>query len=116
MTEIPYCYESKTEDFKIFKPGSSEPQVKENKMFKKALHRVVVIWCLYGLAKVCIFVNPLLFKVWAMISPIGYPPILGDGADTFGVWAISILAVTVLVIVYCGVHRFSNWFFNTGKK
>lgn len=89
---------------------------KDRSMFKKALHRIVVVWCLYGLVKLCIFVNPLMFGVWAMVLPKDDPPILGDGGHTFTLWCGTIIVFATLALAGYGIHRFSDWFFNTSKK
>lgn len=39
-------------------------------MFKKLFQRIAIIWCLYGIVKLCIFLNPWMFRLAAMVKPV----------------------------------------------
>lgn len=85
-------------------------------MIKKALHRITILWCLYGLVRICIWVNPWVFKVWAIVLPKHDPPIADDAERTVVLWVSSIVVFAVLALAYTGVHYLANWFFNTSNK
>ena len=92
---------------------------KGRKIMKKLLHRIIVIWCLYGLGRLCIFVNPLLFR---------FAPLLGswsnDPTDTwdssrpdqiFLVWIVAFGALGTIFLAYLGVRAFADWLFSSSN-
>lgn len=100
---------------------------KERSMIKKTLQRIFVIWCLYGLVRLCIVVNPLVFALarivygpawddnsrWNGIADIPWDS--GSGEQIAVVWVWVVIAVGALALAGYGVHCFSNWFFGTKK-
>jgi len=84
-------------------------------MFRKLLRRIAILWCLYGLVKVCIFVNPWLFCVAKMIKP--YEP--WDSTSAFQislVWAVVLFALGIAGIICCVIHYLSEWFFGETEE
>ena len=84
-------------------------------MIKRILHRVVILWCLCGLVKLCIFLNPLVFFVWTMVLPANDPPVLGNTEHVAILWLSSIIAFGVFAFACWALHLFSDWFFGTKK-
>ena len=82
-------------------------------MIKKALHRITVIWCLYGLARLLILVHPYLLWLCGKINPN-----LCDGSieTSIAVWLILFVVILVIFLAGAGIHHFSNWFFNSDTK
>ena len=84
-------------------------------MFKKLLHRVVVVWCLYGLVRLCILVNPLLFML-CRISGLKWNSDtamdITEPGHVLGVWVAFALTAGLLFLLGAAVHAFSNWFFS----
>lgn len=124
-----YCPQGHRQSYKI-KPDETnetedEPKKKRRKnMIKKALHRITVVWCLYGLVRLCMFVNPLVFRVAKMIKPFwddnsAYHSIdneLWNVADPYQivyVWFFVAVTIGVIALILSGINEFSNWFFNT---
>lgn len=96
-------------------------------MFKKALHRITVVWCLYGLGRLCIFVNPWVFRVAKIFKPVfednseyefldNIPWDSSSIEQNLVLWFAIFLGAFILFFAYCGVHHFANWFFNTEKE
>lgn len=84
-------------------------------MIKKTLHRIVIVWCIYGLVRVCIWVNPLLFWVANIIDP-DYEWDKADWGEIFALWAITTVLILVVILIFVAIHAFSNWFFNEKKE
>lgn len=95
-------------------------------MIKKMLHRVTVVWCLYGLVRLCIFVNPLLFRLMKLFMPVyednsAYQHIPdepwnpADPEQILMVWFLVIVAIGIIVGISAAIHHFANWFFSTKK-
>lgn len=78
-------------------------------MAKKMLHRIVVVWCLYGLVRFCIWLNPLVFRVARILDSSLDPK---DGIAIFMVWFSILVIAFVAVLIFTAIHAFSNWFFN----
>ncbi len=95
-------------------------------MFKKLLHRITVAWCLYGLVRVCIYANPLVFWVAKMIKPFNYESSIdpsfndawdsGDIGQIMEVWFFAAIAIGLVALAGFGIHHFANWFFNTANE
>jgi len=104
---------------KIIMPSNLKQKSKQKQeikiMFKKALHRIVVVWCLYGLVRFCIIVNPLLFLVHKTLG-IKFQPDTSLAEQTTALWIIAVIIIAAAVAASIAVHKFSNWFFNTPKK
>ena len=84
------------------------------KVLPKILRRGIVLWCLYGLARLAILVNPLVlaFGVWVD----GYFPNPSSTAESnVGGWLLVIIGLAVLCVVSFAVHKFSTWLFNEKK-
>ena len=82
-------------------------------MIKKALHRITVIWCLYGLARLLILVHPYLLWVFGKANS----DFLDESIESsIAVWLILLVVVLVIFIAGAGVHHFSNWFFNSDTE
>ena len=80
-------------------------------MLKKILRMITVTWCLYGVVRLCILVNPLVFRVAKLIKPLWNQT---DNFHIFIVWT-TVLVVVVLAIIFYGVIQlFFDWVFNTG--
>lgn len=93
-------------------------------MVKKLLHRITVVWCLYGLVRGCILVNPLAFRFVKIFSPLyddnsmyhslpDIPWSVADPVHVLIVWFWVCLCVCVALAIIAGIHHFANWFFNT---
>lgn len=78
-------------------------------MFKKALHRIVVIWCLYGLVRVLMFVHPHLLWCFAKVDPA----FKNDSDGPYIMWVATVFGLFFLFLLGLLIHAFSNWFFNT---
>ena len=83
-------------------------------MFKKALHRIVVVWCLYGLVRVGLFVQPYVTWLGGRMGLSNEKH--GALCEELIPWLAIIVGGVVLLSVCMGIHAFSNWFFNTPKK
>jgi len=110
---IDYERKQKQIDEKIAKNKTKRKEGR--RMIKKALHRITVVWCLYGLARFCILINPLLIRLFKLVG-------LGEsfyGLDEWGdiamMWFLTLCGVAVLVFIGIAIHHFANWFFNTKK-
>jgi hypothetical protein len=88
-------------------------------MFKKLLHRATIAWCIYGLARLCVFVNPLVFKVLKLWKPVF---MLDDKwnhkspEQILIVWMCVLTGVFVFFMIFAAIHAFSSWFFNESSK
>lgn len=84
-------------------------------MIKKCLHRIAVVWCLYGLVRVCILANPLLLRLANLALP--QDAILANGGTEaiVATWLLALLTILALVVIVGAIHLFANWFFNTQK-
>ena len=84
-------------------------------MFKKALHRITVVWCLYGLGRIIMFLNPYVMWVFTKYLDPTYPE--GDLelqiVGSVLMWMFVGAGLFSLFIISCGIHAFANWFFNT---
>ena len=95
-------------------------------MIKKLLHRITVVWCLYGLIRLCIFANPWVFRIAKMYRPLFYKSRASDNfneswdiADPYQiifVWFWVAVALGLVLAACAVIHIFSDWFFNTQKK
>jgi len=82
-------------------------------MFKKAMRRIVVLWCLYGLAKAAILVNPLVVKLGAVVTTA--LELRDDKPSfTFAGWMTVIIAVGATFLAGTAVHAITRWLF--GEK
>lgn len=95
-------------------------------MLKKMLHRVFVIWCLYGLVKLCIFVNPWLFRLAKVIKPVyednsewefieDVPWNSSSPEQIITLWLFVFVCLFALFLASAILHGFSRWFFNENK-
>ena len=89
----------------------------------KLLRRAMVVWCVYGIVKLCILVNPLLFWVAGKVTPYYYdrsmyPSLKSVTWDSSSpeqivcVWLIALLGAIVAGIVVCGIHYAAKAIFN----
>lgn len=95
-------------------------------MVKKMLHRIVIVWCIYGFVRVCIWANPLLFRVAKIIMPLWWDSLVDPKFDEpwnctapeqiLVVWFCVLVIMIVVVLVFAALHAFSNWFFNEKKE
>ena len=87
-------------------------------MIKKALHRITVIWCLYGLACIITFIHPQLLWVFAKIGPEFAPshPEYNIVTASAIMWFTIIIGGLMLFIAGAAIHHFSNWFFNSDTE
>lgn len=85
---------------------------KESIMIVKLLRRLCIAWCLFGIAKICIWVNPWILKLSSIIG-------IGSYVDTFSatliMWLIIIIGAGTLLTLALFFHWFSIWFFNEKK-
>jgi len=88
---------------------------------------MVVVWCIYGLVRICILANPLAFRFIKIFKPLwddnaqweSIEDIPWDIADPFQivcVWFWVCIVIGVILAISAGIHHFSNWFFNTEPK
>ena len=93
-------------------------------MIKKCLHRITVVWCLYGLVRVCIFANPWMFRLAKIIAPVwednsayrsleDVPWSTTDPFQIFVVWFCVCAAAFVVFLILAAIHNFTDWFFST---
>jgi len=96
-------------------------------MFKKLLHRITVVWCLYGLVRVCIIANPLAFRLIKIFKPLwddnsrwshleDEPWNMADPFHIVCVWFWVAVGIVVIMAISAGIHHFANWFFNTANE
>lgn len=87
-------------------------KVKGQKMRKlvKVVRVAVMGWLLYGVAQLCILVNPLVAKISHLIDPrsTANDPV---GGNVFS-WVIAVMAVGAIVAAYFALKALSSWFFN----
>jgi hypothetical protein len=76
-------------------------------LLKTILRRVIVVWCLYGISRWCILVNPLVVRLAGLIY---------DGeiktSDVARTWFWLILAAVFLIVICLSLHVFTKWLFN----
>ena len=95
-------------------------------MFKKLLHRITVVWCLYGLVRLCILFNPWVFRIAKLIKPFNYESSInpsfneawdsGDIGQIMEVWFFVAIIIVIVALASFGIHHFANWFFNTSNE
>lgn len=96
-------------------------------MAKKLFHRIVIVWCLYGLVRFCIFINPLVFRAAKFIKPQlednnswSSIPNVEWNHESIGqimlVWVFVLVGTFVVLLIIAAIHNFSNWFFNEKPK
>lgn len=82
-------------------------------MIKKALHRVIVLWILYGAYRIIVFANP--YVMWLMSKILGPSP-LESTTDVFIAWGIfiagSVMAVTIISGILLAYSEFTKWLFH----
>jgi len=95
-------------------------------MLKKMLHRIVIIWIGYGLVRLCILVNPWLFRLVKVVKPVyednseysTFEDVLwnsGNIEQIIVLWLFVFICLFALFIVSAVLHGFSRWFFNENK-
>lgn len=88
-------------------------------MIKKALHRITVCWCLYGLYLVLSIINPFVFKIYNIVGDrldfsFTCEP---DNIEDFIVVYFWFFVAVIAVFASCaGIHFASDWFFNVKKQ
>lgn len=80
-------------------------------MIKKILHRITVVWCLYGLVRFLMFVHPYLLWCFAKVDPA----FKTDSDGPVIMWFVTVFGLLILFVLGVAIHQFSNWFFNTTK-
>jgi hypothetical protein len=87
-------------------------------MIKKALHRITVCWCLYGLYRFYIWTAPYL--VWIadyIFDKAGDMKFSSEACpsslEALIVWIVIISIGAIAFLVCAAIHHISNWFFNT---
>ena len=89
----------------------------------KLLRRAMMVWCVYGIVKLCILVNPLLFWVAGKVRPYYYDRSMYSSFKSVTwdssspeqivyVWFIALLGAIVAGIVVCGIHYAAKAIFN----
>lgn len=96
-------------------------------MIKRMLHKVIIVWCLYGLIRLIIFAHPWLFWLAARVKPNfarsgeysydlhDYIPIPWDASSTkqsFWVWLTAIGGVAVALFLCAILAEAKDWLFN----
>ncbi len=102
-------------------------------MIKKMLHKLIVVWCLYGAVRVILFIHPWMFWLAARAQPYFgkselkhrwssdghlekfYENVAWDSgsiAQNCCVWGIGLAAIAVVLICLAILGKFSNWLFN----
>lgn len=92
---------------------------------KKVMRRIVILWCVIGLGKVCACVHPWLFRIAQMKWPVWddnsrWDSIPDEMWNTHSIeqsvvvwfWAVVLIALCVAA-VFAG-HAFTAWLF--GEK
>ncbi len=86
---------------------------------KSLVRKAMVAWCLYGVVKLCIFVNPWVFKVVGMIGirpADGGPLMVGNIPHTVVVWAVALLCsgatIGLLALANYAYKSFAAWLFS----
>ncbi len=96
-------------------------------MCRKVLRRLVIMWCIFGTWKCCVFANPWLFRVAEMIFPYWDDNSrwgslenelwdAGSWQQRIFVWFWTILAIALVVGAIAVMHAFTAWLFNEHKK
>jgi len=83
-------------------------------MIKKALHRITVIWCLYGLVRLLMLIDPLLRRLYYHLGWVRADMVKED--QQILPWAITVGLLVGAGVLLISVHFFANWFFNTKSK
>ena len=106
-------------------------------MIKRMLHKLIVVWCLYGAVRVIIFIHPWMFWLAARVKPYfgkgdyelvrgsdgcllnpikrAYEHIAWDSGSfvqNLWVWGTGLAAIAVVLIFLAILSGFSNWLFN----
>lgn len=83
---------------------------KNMKLLPKILRRIIVVWCLYGVARLCILMNPHVLWIGAQVGPDNSQhQIIADATEG---WSLCITAVGLCLLASYGIHCFSSWLFN----
>lgn len=77
------------------------------KLLPKVLRRLIVVWCVYGLARLCILVNPLVVRLAELMFDWEI-----SSADVAGTWVLLAIASGTCVFLCVLLHRFAAWLFN----
>ncbi len=96
-------------------------------MVGKMFRRIVIVWCIYGLVRICVFLNPWLFRLCKIIKPhfednskwSTIPSIEWDCASTLqilAVWIITLIVALIGFLIVLAIHSFSGWFFNEEEE
>lgn len=84
-------------------------------MIAKLVRRLIIIWCLWGVIRLCIFMHPFLMGVAKRADPnyfVRSPASVEDGAI---VWFILLLGAIVVVVIVAAIHCFSSWLFKENE-
>lgn len=90
----------------------SRPKKKEPKMLKKLVRKAITIWCLYGVVKLCVVINPFLFAVAKSLSennPVGQPWGREPAGDVVIVWLFTIAGVALFAGLNFAFNKLTDW-------
>lgn len=93
--------------------GNKKRKGRQMKWLAKVLRRVIVLWCVYGLVRICVWANPFVMKLAKLVFAEDF--VYNPGASTAGIWFLLILALGGIVLAIYALHCFAAWLFNEKK-
>ena len=95
-------------------------------MCAKVLRRLVVLWCMFGAWKCCVFANPWLFRIAEMLYPYWDDNSEWDVLENelwdagsieqrIFVWFWTAIVIALLIAASASMHVFTSWLFNENE-